>query len=334
MATTSPHPDDPAADQAAEFARCTAPHRRELLAHCYRMLGSLHDAEDLVQDTLLRAWRAFDRYDARRASVRTWLYRIATNACLTALDTRTRRPLPSGLGAPDEDPLTPLEYAPEVPWLQPVPDAWLADPGQVVAARDTLRLAWVAAVQYLPARQRAVLILRDVLDCSAAETAALLDTTPAAVNSALQRARARLADAGIAETRVTEEAADRLVVDRYAAAFEKADIEGLTALLAHDAILEMPPVRTWFTGRDRYAGFMAWVFAANGTDWRVLPTAANGGPALAAYVRRADRDEDAYRLHTLQVFDVADGRITRNTVFQDPTVLTAFALPETLPPAR
>ncbi|MFF0472745.1 sigma-70 family RNA polymerase sigma factor [Streptomyces sp. NPDC004284] len=328
MTTTSPHPDDP----AAEFARRTDPHRRELLAYCYRMLGSAHDAEDLVQDTLLRAWRAFDRYDARRASVRTWLYRIATNVCLTALDSRTRRPLPSGLGAPDEDPLTPLEYAPEVPWLQPIPDAWLADPGQVLAARDTLRLAWVAAVQHLPARQRAVLILRDVLDHSAAETAALLDTTPAAVNSALQRARARLADAGVAETRVTEEAADRQVVDRYTAAFEKADIGALTALLAHDAILEMPPVRTWFTGRDRYAGFMTWVFAANGTDWRVLPTAANGSPAMAAYVRHTATE--SYRPHTLQVFDVADGRITRNTVFQDPAVLTAFDLPKTLPPAR
>ncbi|WP_086827826.1 sigma-70 family RNA polymerase sigma factor [Streptomyces sp. NRRL B-24572] len=327
MATTSTHPDE----RAAEFARSTDPHRRELLAYCYRMLGSAHEAEDLVQDTLLRAWRAFDRYDARRASVRTWLYRIATNACLTALDTRTRRPLPSGLGTPDEDPLTPLEFAPEVPWLQPIPDAWLADPGQVVAARGTLRLAWVAAVQFLTARQRAVLILRDVLDCSAAETAELLDTTPAAVNSALQRARTRLAEAGVSETGVAEEAADRLVVDRYAAAFEKADIGALTALLAHDAILEMPPVSTWFTGRDRYAGFMHWVYEANGTDWRVLPTAANGQPAMAAYVRLAGT---AHRLHTLQVFDVADGRITRNTVFQDPAVLTAFALPETLPPAR
>ncbi|MCF2528416.1 sigma-70 family RNA polymerase sigma factor [Yinghuangia soli] len=340
---------DPSSDPAAEFTRRTDPHRRELLAYCYRMLGSAHDAEDLVQDTFLRVWRAYDRYDPQRASMRTWLYRIATNVCLTALESRTRRPLPSGLGAPDDDPLTPLEFAPEVPWIQPIPDAWLADPGQVVAARGSLRLAWVAAVQYLPARQRAVLILRDVLEWSAAETAALLETTPAAVNSALQRARARLAGSGLAETRIAEEPADRRVVDRYAAAFEKADIEALTALLAHDAILEMPPVSTWFIGRERYAGFMAWVYDANGTDWQVLRTAANGQPAIAAYVRRTSPAPDlglspglspdavseaaTYKLHTLQVFDLIAGRITRNTVFQSPEVLASFGLPETLPPA-
>jgi RNA polymerase sigma-70 factor (ECF subfamily) len=325
MATTSSDPTG-VPDPAAEFARRTDPYRRELLAYCYRMLGSVHDAEDLVQDTLLRAWRAYDRYDATRAGMRTWLYRIATNVCLTALDTRKRRPLPSGLGAPDEDPLTPLNHAPEVPWLQPIPDAWLADPGQVVASRGTLRLAWVAAVQYLPARQRAVLILRDVLEWSAAETAALLETTPAAVNSALQRARARLSTAGLAEHEVAEAAADRAVVDRYAAAFEKADIEALTALLAHDAILEMPPVSTWFVGRERYAAFMGWVYGANGTDWRVVPTAANGSPAMAAYVRTGPGADVVYRLHTLQVFDVAEGRIVRNTVFQDPEVLALFDL--------
>ncbi len=146
-----------------DFAVRTDPFRRELLAHCYRMLGSVHDAEDLLQETLLRAWRAYDRYDPARSSLRTWLYRIATNACLTALDQRTRRPLPSGLGAPSNDPEQPLVRGEEVPWLQPIPDALLGDPAQVIAARGSLRLAFVAAMQLLPPRQRAVLILREVL---------------------------------------------------------------------------------------------------------------------------------------------------------------------------
>src|SRR6478735_5575449 len=171
------------------------PHRRELLAHCYRMLGSVHDAEDLVQETMLRAWRARDQYDERRASVRTWLYRIATNACLTALQDKRRRPLPSGLGGPSDDPTEPLVPGREVGWLQPFPDALLADhddPAAVLAARGSMRLALIAALQFLPARQRAVVILRDVLDYSAAESAVILDTAPTAVNSSLQRARARL----------------------------------------------------------------------------------------------------------------------------------------------
>src|SRR6476469_8194126 len=171
------------------------PHRRELLAHCYRMLGSVHDAEDTVQETMLRAWRAWDQYDERRASVRTWLYRIATNACLTSLQSRSRRPLPSGLGGPSDDPNAPLTPGREVSWLQPFPDVLLGDrddPAAVLAARGSMRLALIAALQYLPARQRAVVILRDVLDYSAAETAVILDTSATAVNSSLQRARARL----------------------------------------------------------------------------------------------------------------------------------------------
>src|SRR4051812_33276834 len=189
-----------------DFTSLTGRFRGELLAHCYRMLGSAADAEDLVQETYLRAWRSYEGFEGR-SSLRTWLYRIATNACLTALEGRGRRPLPSGLGGPSDDPEAPLVPAFDVPWLQPFPDAALgdhADPAARVAARGSLRLALVAAMQVLPPRQRAVLVLRDVLEFSAAEVAAVLDTSTAAVNSALQRARAGLAAAGIEEDAVDE----------------------------------------------------------------------------------------------------------------------------------
>ncbi|PWU48628.1 RNA polymerase subunit sigma-70 [Micromonospora globispora] len=305
-----------------DFDRRTGPYRRELLAHCYRMLGSVNEAEDLVQETLLRAWRAFDRYDAERASVRTWLHRIATNVCLTALRSRARRPLPSDVVGPNLDPDAPMVVG-ELPWLQPVPDA-LLDPATVVAARGSLRLALVAAMQLLPPRQRAILILRDVLDWSAAEVADALATTPAAVNSGLQRARARLDATAVREEQVAEPADPdrRALVDRYVAAFERADVAALTRLLTDDAVLEMPPVLNWYVGRERYGRFIARVFAMRGTDWRMRPTAANGQPALAAYVR----DGEAYVPHTLQVLTIGDACIRRNVVFQDPQVFDAFGL--------
>ena len=305
-----------------DFDRWTGPYRRELLAHCYRMLGSVAEAEDLVQETLLRAWRAFDRYDAERASVRTWLHRIATNVCLTALRSRARRPLPSDFVGPNSDPDAPMVVG-EVPWLQPVPDA-LLDPATVVAARGSLRLALVAAMQLLPPRQRAILILRDVLDWSAAEVADALATTPAAVNSGLQRARARLGATAVREEQVAEPADPdrRALVDRYVAAFERADVAALSRLLTDDAVLEMPPVLNWYVGRERYGRFIARVFAMRGTDWRMLPTAANGQPALAAYVR----DGDAYVPHTVQVLTVGDAGISRTVVFRDPQVFAAFGL--------
>ncbi|MGC1212856.1 MAG: sigma-70 family RNA polymerase sigma factor [Micromonospora sp.] len=305
-----------------DFDRRTGPYRRELTAHCYRMLGSVAEAEDLVQETLLRAWRAFDRYDPDRASVRTWLHRIATNVCLTALRSRSRRPLPSDFVAANPDPDAPMVVG-EVPWLQPVPDA-LLDPATVVAARGSLRLAIVAALQLLPPRQRAILILRDVLDWSAAEVADALATTPAAVNSGLQRARARLGTTAVREEQVAEPADRdrRALVDRYVAAFERADVAALTRLLTDDAVLEMPPVLNWYVGRERYGRFIARVFAMRGTDWRMLPTAANGQPALAAYVR----DGDGYVPHTLQVLTVTDVGISRNVVFQEPEVFAAFGL--------
>lgn len=294
-------------------------YRGELLAYCYRMLGSFHDAEDLVQETMLRAWKARDRYDHTRASVRTWLYRIATNACLTALEGRARRPLPSGLGAPSDDPGAPLTPAFDIPWLQPFPD------GRVdFEVRAGMRLALVAAMQILPARQRAVLLLRDVLAFSAGEVAAQLGTSVPAVNSTLQRARAALADVGdVDEVTEPDDPRVRAVIQQYARAFEAADVPGLVRLLTDDAVLEMPPVPLWYRGNRDYGLFMDRVFQMRGTGWRVTHLTANGQPALAAY---APEPGGGHRLHTLQVFTVDGDRVARNVVFADPAVLEAFDL--------
>ena len=300
------------------------PYRGELVAYCYRMLGSFHEAEDLVQETMLRAWKARDRYDSTRASVRTWLYRIATNACLTALEGRARRPLPSGLGAPSEDPGAPLTPAFDIPWLQPIPDVRLD-----VQRRADMRLALVAAMQALPPRQRAVLVLREVLQFSAAEVAEQLDTTVPAVNSALQRARSALADAGdLGEVTEPDDPGVRAVIDRYARAFEAADVPALVRLLAGDAVMEMPPVPLWYRGSRDYGLFIRRVFDMRGTGWRMLRLAANGQPALAAY---APDPDGGHWLHTLQVFTITGGRVTRNVVFADPAVFRAFGLPGRLP---
>ncbi|MFE7406264.1 RNA polymerase subunit sigma-70 [Isoptericola sp. NPDC057559] len=299
------------------------PYRRELVAYCYRMTGSFHEAEDLTQDVMLRAWRARDRYDPARASQRTWLYRIATNVCLTALEHRARRPLPSGLGAPSDDPGAPLTPAADVPWLQPFPDARYD-----TAARTDLRLALVAAMQSLPPRQRAVLLLREVLELSAAEVAQLLGTSVAGVNSALQRARAAVAHVGPAEdVGDPDDAATRAAVQRYVQAFEAADVTALVRLLTADAVLEMPPVPLWYRGRDDYGRFIARVFAMNGTGWSVRTLTANGQPALAAY---APAPGGGHRLHTLQVLTVTGGLVSSNVVFIDPGVLASFDLPPTL----
>jgi RNA polymerase sigma-70 factor (ECF subfamily) len=318
----------PASPADQEFER----YRGELLAHCYQMLGSVQDAEDQVQETLLRAWRARDQYDPSLSSPRTWLHRIATNACLTALAGRSRRPLPSGLGAPSDDPEEPLQPGHEVPWLQPFPDSLLdGDPAAALLARGRLRLALMAALQLLPPRQRAILIMRDALTLPAAEVAATLETSPAAVNSGLQRARARLAAAGVDEEEVVppEDARGLAVLERYVTAFRSADVEALKRLLAADVILEMPPFRNWYSGRDNYAGFIARVFAQRGTDWQMLPAAANGQPALGFYV--ADPGA-GYRAHTFQVFSLVGGRVRRSVVFGDPAVFGLFGLPATVPP--
>ncbi len=313
-----------------EFTSLTGQFRRELLAHCYRMLGSADEAEDLVQETYLRAWRAYDGFEGR-SSIRTWLYRIATNACLTAIERRSRRPLPSGLGAPDDDPSAPVVSAPQVPWLQPLPDALLAsphdDPAAAAAARAGIRLAMVAALQYLSARQRAVLILRDVLDWPAAEVAAMLGTTTTAVNSGLRRARAQLARALPDEDDVAEpgEPGRRAMLDRFAAAFENGDMTALTELLRQDVALEMPPMLTWFAGRETVRRFLATKLLGMPGQFRLLAALANGQPAFAAYERGAD---GVYRAHAVLVLTVTATGIARIVIFLSPGLLGLFGLPQ------
>ena len=313
------------------FVAAAEPHRRELLVHCYQMLGSVHDAQDLVQETMERGWRAYDRYDPQLASMRTWLYRIATNACLNALQSRARRPLPSGVGQPFEDADGAFVPGFEVSWLEPFPDRLFGgppqDPEMLAIERNRLRLALVGALQLLSAKQRAVLILRDVLDFSAAETAEALDISIAAANSALQRARVALRDHAAGPDSISEpHQASEALVDRYAAAFERADVDALTSLLAQEVVLEMPPMWNWFIGPVAYGRFMRRVFAGRGTRWRTLRTSANGQPAFAAYAL----DGDAYTLHTLQVFTATAGDIRRTTVFQDHDVFALFELQATL----
>jgi RNA polymerase sigma-70 factor, ECF subfamily len=318
---------------AADFARLTDPFRAELLAHCYRMLGSVHDAEDQVQETLLRAWRSYGDFEGR-ASLRTWLYRIATNACLRALENRSRRPLPSGLGAPGGNPDEPPAAGPgEVPWLEPIPDALVradpADPASVVVSRASLRLALIAALQYLPARQRAALILRDVLQWQASEVAELLGTTPIAVNGLLLRARARIEQAGPAQDdiREPEEAAQRALLDRYASAFENADVPALSRLLREDATFEMPPMLTWFAGRDRIGRFLGTRVLRRPGDFTMVPVAANGQPGFASYLLGRD---GLHHAHAVQVLTIGAGGIERIVSFNQPELFAVFGLPPVL----
>jgi RNA polymerase sigma-70 factor (ECF subfamily) len=314
----------------ADFAARTMQFRPELLALCYRMLGSVHDAEDLVQETMVRAWRAADRFDERRASLRTWLYRIATNACLTALEQRGRRALPAGLVGPSDDPTMRPERNTEIPWIEPIPDALLGtssdDPAVVVSARSGIRLAFVAALQHLPARPRAVLILRDVLAWSAAEVADLLDTTPAAVNSALQRAHNQLEKVAPMLDQMSERLSpdERVVIDRYMAAFDDADVPGLAELLREDVVLEMPPALLWFAGRDDAIAFLARKIL-DPSAWRAVPTAANTQPAVAYYQRKED---GVYRAHSIHLLTVTYKAVERLTVFVEPRLFESFRLPE------
>ncbi|MDT3398963.1 RNA polymerase subunit sigma-70 [Streptomyces sp. B1866] len=319
-----------AAPPGSEFERLTAPYRRELLAHCYRMLGAPDEAEDLVQETYLRAWRSFDGFQGR-SSLRVWLYRIATNACLTALEHRARRPLPSGLGGPGDDPEAPLAAAPPgVDWVRPLPDTLLAatpgDPETVVAARGSVRLALIAALQHLPARQRAVLILRDVLAWRTAEVADLLGTSTAAVKSLLQRARAELEAATPREEQFAEpaEPATRALLDRYMAAFENADAAALARLLHADAVLEMPPLPTWFAGREAVVRFLAATVLGAPGLLRLVPVGANGQPAAATYRREAD---GLHHAHALQVLTTTPGGVCRVVVYLEPGLFAAFGLP-------
>ncbi len=327
-------------ERGDDFVRLTDPFRRELLAHCYRMLGSVHDAEDLLQETMLRAWNSFDRFEGR-SSLRTWLYRIATNACFRALEGRSRRPLPSGLGTANGALEGQLRRPqPEVPWLQPIPDALLGfstgvgagvgngpDPAAVVAARAGVRLALIAALQYLPPRQRAVLILREVLAWRAAEVADLLGISVFAVNSLLQRARTQIDQAALAEDKVREpsDPRRRALLDSYAAAFQAGDMGAISRLLAQDVVLEMPPHPDWFSGRDAAVGFLATRTLVTSGRIRAVETAANGQPALATY--RIDAD-GVLHAHSIQVLtlDQDGGAIIRINAFQDLSLFPVFGL--------
>ena len=314
-----------------EFARGTEPFRRELLAHCYRLLGSVDDAEDLVQETYLRAWRSYDRFEGR-SSMRRWLYQIATNACLTALQHRARRPLPSGLGGPAQDTGAPPEPGADVAWLQPIPDALVTpesdDPAAITVSRESLRLALIASFQYLPPQQRAVLILREVLAFPAADVAEMLGTTTAAVKSALQRARVRLQQEAPDAGQVTEpgEPQARALLDQYIAAFETADAKALERLLRKDATLELPPSAAWFAGDEAIAGAVAGLGAPGA--WRMLPVAANGQPGAAAYLRDTD---GCYRAYGIVVLTATTTGIARIVVFADPGLFARFGLPQARP---
>jgi RNA polymerase sigma-70 factor (ECF subfamily) len=294
-------------------------YRSELTAYCYRMLASPFEAEDAVQETFLRAWRGFERFEGRSA-FRSWLYRIATNVCLDMLSGRERRARPMDLGPAREPVEANLNTLPEVTWLQPIPT-----PEEIAETRETIRLAFVAALQHLPARQRAVLILCEVLRWKASEVAELLETSVASVNSALQRARANLEAANVMDTAPTVDEADADLLARYVEAFEAYDMDALTALLKEDAVQSMPPFDLWLRGRDDI--FTWWWgpgIACRGS--RVIPTiSANGSPAFGQYKPSPD---GGYEPWALQVLELADGEIAELTFFLDTdTLFPLFGLP-------
>ena len=296
-------------------------HRGELVGYCYRMLGSPFEAEDAVQETFIRAWRGFERFEGRSA-LRSWLYTIATNVCLDMLSSRERRARPMDLGPSREPMLENAAILPEVTWLEPIPD-----PADIAVDRDTIRLAFVAALQHLPPRQRAVLILSEVLRWKASEVAELLDTSVASVNSALQRARATLATADVTRTdKAALDAPDRELLGRYVAAFEAYDIDALTSLLHEDATQSMPPYDLWLTGRDDI--FTWWFGPGIGCKGsRVRPTrSANGSPAFGQY-KPSDTGE-GFDPWALQVIEVVDGKIAELTFFlSTETLFPLFGLP-------
>ncbi|MFR9722527.1 sigma-70 family RNA polymerase sigma factor [Streptomyces sp. MS19] len=351
MSRAATPPAPPAAEPVT--APVTAPvteadlerHRKELTAYCYRMLGSAFEAEDAVQETLVRAWRGLDRFEGR-SSLRSWLYRIATNVCLTMLSGSSRRARPMDLSSP-----TPTASAvlgpplPETAWIEPMPDGRTisaTDPAERAETRESVRLALIAALQHLAPRQRAVLILREVLSWKASEVAELLDTSVASVNSALQRARATIATTGLPEAgdaarapgdAVSAEAlsgGQKDLLARYLDAFERYDLDSLTTLLHEDATLNMPPYDLWIRGADDVRAFMLGPgIGCEGS--RLIPTSANGLPAFGQY--RADPD-GGHSPWALQVIETADGRITGITAFLDTArFFPLFGLPDHLPPA-
>ncbi len=321
-------------DEAA-FTALTEPYRRQLHVHCYRMLGSFDDADDVVQETLMRAWKGRAQFEGR-SMVRTWLYRIATNACLDLLESKSRRVLSL------ESPQSAEPNA--VDWLQPYPDRLLdeiasseSQPDSLVIARETIELAYLAAIQYLPPRQRAILILRDALGWSAKETAGLLDETVAAVNSALNRARSmmrkRLPRQRLEWSAAAEPTnAEREVLERYMHATDRADVAALTALLREEALLTMPPFPTWFLGREEIANAFALAIDPNlptyQGQFRTVATAANRQPALAAYVRHPGESE--YRALGLDVLRLDGDQVIEITRFVTADMFAAFGLPMTV----
>ena len=330
---------------ANEFSALTEPYRRELLVHCYRILGSFHEAEDLVQDTFLRAWKRLSTFEGR-ASFRAWLYKIATNACLDRLDQkRSRRFLPN-THLPSSDPHAGISPpAPEMTWLEPFPDEWLGDPAAVnpearYTNSESISLSFLTALQVLPPRQRAVLILRDVLDFSASETAEVLEITVSSANSALHRARTTLSqryhgrEPEGSTISLTDERTQWLL-EHFVQAWETADVEGLVALLKEDAILAMPPSPSWYQGREAIRIFVAMtVFGDDGMfsgkasgRWQLVPTRANASPAFALYQRD---EKDEYRAFGLHVLELDRDGLTQIISFIDPSLLSRFDLPATL----
>ncbi|MEX2195326.1 MAG: sigma-70 family RNA polymerase sigma factor [Thermoleophilaceae bacterium] len=329
----------------ATYRRQVEPHRAELHAHCYRMLGSAHDADDALQDALLRAWRGLERFEGR-SSLRSWLYRIATNTCLDVVAKRPKRVLPIDYGPaadPHEGPGQPLV---ESVWVEPYPDErlgaedGLAAPEARYELRESVELAFIAALQHLPARQRAVLILREVLGFSAKEVAESLDTTAASVNSALQRARAavdeRLPEQSQQATlRALGDAGLREVVESYVDAWERGDVEAVAAMLADDATITMPPMATWFRGGGVIVFLRDWAFSGRVYDLegrrrvRVIPIRANGQPAFATY--RWDPEDDVFRPGVLQVLTLRGSKIEEITGFVTPAAFRQFGVPEELP---
>jgi RNA polymerase sigma-70 factor (ECF subfamily) len=316
-----------AGDEAA-FGKLVGPYRSELSAHCYRMLGSIHDAEDALQDALLRAWRGLNRFEGR-SSLRSWLYTIATNACLRAIERRPKRVLPIDYGPAATDPHGPLAGPlVESVWIDPYPS-----PAARYEQRESVELAFIAALQHLPAQQRAVLILRDVLGFSGAEVAETLDTSPEAVYSALQRAHKtveqRLPERSQQATlRSLGEDGLREVVEGYVDAWERGDVDALASRLAEDAVFAMPPEPTWFRGQEAIAAFLRATPMREGYRWRIIPTSANGQPAFAHYIWNEERD--AFVAEGVAVLTLEGDKIAELTVFRETALFEHFGLPDRL----